>query len=334
MINLDEFLIHPGPIFDVRSPLEYTQGRVPGAINLPLFTNEERAAVGTTYKQVGQQEAVMQGLSFIGPKLVSFVEKARLHVHGEFARVHCWRGGMRSSSMALLLKTVGIKPVILEGGYKNFRRWVLETFEKPYQLKVLGGFTGCGKTSILNVLRNMGEQVIDLEGFANHKGSTFGNIGMPSQPSNEQFENEIAYLLRTFDNSKPIWIEDESSLVGTCSIPQPFFFQMSQSPMILINRPLEVRLNIINEEYSQLKTEELSEKLMEAIQRISKRLGGVRTEEVISNIQSQKMLEAAELVLQYYDKAYAHSLSRRQSPKTIFDAGTMSSMECAKALIS
>jgi tRNA 2-selenouridine synthase len=330
MIKLDEFLIHTGPIFDVRSPSEFTQGRIPGAVNLPLFTDQERASVGTTYKQVGQQEAIMQGLSFVGPKLVSYIEKALQHTQEEFVKVHCWRGGMRSSSMAWLLKTAGMKPITLQGGYKNFRKWVLGIFEKPYQLKVLGGFTGCGKTKILNALRNIGEQVIDLEGFANHRGSTFGNFGMPSQPSSEQFQNEIAVALSKLDISRPIWIEDESSMIGTCSIPNSFFSQMSASPMHLIQRPLEARLDILEEEYSHFKSEDL----IEATLRISKRLGGLRSKEIVEHIQDQKFKQAAEVVLQYYDKAYNHSLSRRKPPQSILEAGAMTSSECALALIS
>ncbi len=328
MIPLEEFLIHPGPIFDVRSPSEYAHGRIPGALNLPLFTDDERAAVGTTYKQVGQQEAVMQGLSFVGPKLTTFVEDARKHIPGEYAKVHCWRGGMRSSSMAWLLKTAGIKTLTLEGGYKTFRQWVLEMFEKPYKLKVLGGFTGCGKTALLQELRKRGEQVIDLEGLANHRGSAFGSLGMPPQPSSEQFQNEIACQLHAFDKERPIWIEDESSLVGTCSIPKPFFDQMGQAPLYVINRPLEVRLANLHEAYSHITRQDL----IKATQRITKRLGGQRAKEIIENLESENFHQAAELVLQYYDKTYAHSITRRDRPKITIEAGFMTCEDFVKTM--
>jgi tRNA 2-selenouridine synthase len=231
--------------------------------------------------------------------------------------------------MAWLLQTAGIKTVTLQGGYKTFRQWALDMFEQPYQLKVLGGLTGCGKTGILHALRQIGEQVIDLEGLANHRGSAFGNLGMASQPSSEQFQNELAWQLRSFDKTKPIWIEDESSLVGTCSIPKPFYQQISEGKLYLIQRPLEARIDILKQEYSQIGMTDL----IQATQRISKRLGGARTQEVINHLQSHNLQQAAELILQYYDKAYTHSITRRNRPQIHFDAGFLPSEACAKQLL-
>lgn len=301
------FIQMPGTILDVRSPGEFLQGRIPGAINLPLFTNEERAIVGTLYKQQGKEAAVLEGLRIVGPKLASFVTTAQNAVGDGYAKVHCWRGGMRSGSMAWLLKTAGMKTVTLEGGYKAFRKWVLQVLATPRQVVVIGGLTGSGKTSLLHALQRYGEQVLDLEKLANHRGSSFGMLGMGEQPSVEQFENEIAMQWARFDLSRPVWIEDESRMVGICKIPDPLFAMMSQAPLYLIERPLSERLNNLHTDYGHVPFSELKH----ATQRISKRLGGARSQEVISLIDENRLAEAAQLVLQYYDATYSHMLKRR-----------------------
>jgi len=329
-LELDQFLELPGTIFDVRSPSEHTQGRIPNSVSLPIFNDEERAAVGTAYKQESREKAIDLGLEFVGPKLKDYIRLAKGHLDVGCAKIHCWRGGMRSSSMAWLFNNAGIESVTLNGGYKTFRKWALETFEKPYEFKVLGGFTGCGKTEILQALHDLAEQALDLEGLANHRGSSFGNLGMPPQPSTEQFQNEIAYQLSTFDADKPIWVEDESTMIGFCRIPEGIFSQMREAKLTIIERPIDERLEILQQNYSSGHPQEW----IKATQKISKKLGGARTQEVIDNIKSGHLENAAKLVLQYYDKTYEHSLSRGESERIIrrFQAKGKSSQDIAARL--
>lgn len=300
-LDIKEFLHRPGPIVDVRSPGEYTHAHIPEALSLPLFSDAERAQVGTTYKQVGPKPALIEGLACVGPKLATFAESAsRL---GPNVRLYCFRGGMRSQSMSWLFELTGIKTVTLKGGYKAFRRFVLQKLCQTYHFKVIGGLTGCGKTEKLNDLRKNGEQVLDLEALAGHRGSAFGLLGMPPQSSNEHFENKLAMALSLLNPELPIWVEDESRMIGVCKIPDGLFQQLSTAPFYLLECPLEERLNRLLTDYGSFPVEQLEA----AVQRISKRLGGVRTKEIVNLLQEQNLAEACLLLLKYYDSAYLHS---------------------------
>lgn len=325
---LNEFLQMPGVIFDVRSPGEFTQGRIPGALNLPLFSDAERASIGTAYKHQGKDQAVELGLQLVGPKMYDFVSIAKQHAPEGTAKVHCWRGGMRSAAMAWLLKFAGIRTVVLKGGYKVFRTWSLERFSQPYSFIVLGGMTGSGKTQVLESLQAAGEQVLNLESAANHRGSSYGMLGMPPQPSTEQFENEIAFRLAAFDQGRPIWIEDESRQIGTCHIPAALYKQMRQAPVIFMDVPLEERLQRLVKEYGNAPQEQL----IAATQRISKHLGGLRTKQIIEAGQQNRLHDAISLVLQYYDAAYDYDLSRRRQQVTKITGQSLSPSSWASEL--
>lgn len=327
-LSLSDFIASPGAILDVRSPGEFSQGCIPGALNFPLFSDAERAQVGTTYKQMGRQQAIDLGLRLVGPKLADFAERGREYATDGCVRVHCWRGGMRSASMAWLLQTAGLHAVTLQGGYKTFRRWALESFSRQVSLIVVGGLTGAGKTAILHALRELGEQVIDLEGLAHHRGSSYGMFGMPPQPSTEQFENLLAMELGRCDPLRPIWVEDESHLVGTCKIPDLFFAQMRQSPLFVIERPLEERLSILLHDYGKIDPLHL----MQATKRLSKRLGAVRTHEVLEHIEAGRLREAVVEILRYYDAAYLQGLTKRQQPMHSLVHGELSFREWAMQL--
>ena len=180
------------PVIDVRSPAEFRQGHIPGAINLPLFDDQERKEVGTLYKQVNREAAIFAGFEFIGKKLADLARQGvKLAGRKKKLLVHCWRGGMRSQSMSWLFETTGISCALLDGGYKSFRKHVREQLALPITLKVLGGKTGSGKTLLLSRIQQLGEQIIDLEALAHHKGSAFGALGEPEQPTTEQFENHL-----------------------------------------------------------------------------------------------------------------------------------------------
>lgn len=303
-LGVEEFLEHPGVLFDVRSPGEYTHGRIPGALSLPLFTDDERARVGTTYKQCGKDAAVLLGLQLTGPKLASFVEMARAASKDADIRVHCWRGGMRSGSMAWLLETAGMVPVTLQGGYKSFRHWCSNLCAKSRRYIVLGGMTGVGKTEKLRELQARGEQVLDLEALACHRGSAFGAQG--PQPSTEQFENEIAMQLAKFSHDRPVWLEDESRLIGTCYIPQAIFTAMKEAEYVLLEAPRDERLARLCREYGQ----QSHEQLIASTSKLAKQLGGLRTAQAIEAITHGHIQDAASMLLEYYDSTYAYSMKK------------------------
>jgi tRNA 2-selenouridine synthase len=327
-IHIDQFLslarLHP--VLDVRSPGEYLHAHIPGAFSLPLFTDEERKIVGTTYKQQSREAAIKVGLEFFGPKMRSMVEEVErlcLERGGKTVLVHCWRGGMRSAGVAWLLDLYGFKVYTIIGGYKFFRRWVLQEFQMPRKLKILGGYTGSGKTEVLKQLGAKGERIVDLESLANHKGSAFGNIGLAAQPNQEMFENLVAFELyfsaakkngalteSILDNGeeKCLWLEDESQRIGTVNIPQPLWQQMRKADVYFLDIPFAERLKHITEEYGQLE----KEKMIAAIERIQKRLGGMETKLAISFLDEDKMEDAFRVLLKYYDKWYLKGLNNRK----------------------
>ena len=198
------------PVVDVRSPSEFAHGHIPGAANVPLFNDAERSEIGTLYKHAGREPAVTRGLAIAGPKARQLVETVRDIAPGKDLVVHCWRGGMRSESFAWMLRQCEMSPRVLRGGYKSFRRAAHTEFATVRNVITLSGLSGSGKTQILLALRDAGEQVLDLEGLANHRGSAFGGIGLPPQPTVEQFENELFLEWRSFDRDRPVWIESES----------------------------------------------------------------------------------------------------------------------------
>lgn len=295
------------PIIDVRSPAEYASGHIPGAYNIPLFDNRERAIVGTTYKQVGRQEALLEGLDLVGPKMRSFVEEAHRLAPDKKVRVHCWRGGMRSESFAWLLRTAGMHVSTLEGGYKAYRSHVLESLAQPVQLYLVGGETGTGKTDILHALVERGEQAIDLEALAHHKGSSFGGIGQSKQPSTEQFHNDLYDRWRKLDLSRRIWLEDESFSIGSVQLPYELWEQMKSATMIQVALPKEERIKRLVKEYGhQDRTA-----LITAIQRIEKRLGGLRTQQALADLAANRLDLVADNLLTYYDRSYHRNMERR-----------------------
>jgi tRNA 2-selenouridine synthase len=297
-----------GPILDVRAPAEYAQGHIPGALSLPLFTDEERARIGTTYKQVNPEKAVLLGLDFFGPKMRRMVEEAKKLAPGQEVRLHCWRGGMRSGAVQWLLELGGLKVNLLDKGYKDYRHWALAEMARPRQLRVLGGYTGSGKTAVLHALAAQGEPVLDLEKLANHLGSSFGSLGQPPQPTQEQFENDLAAALAALPTDRPIWVEDESRTIGSLGIPNEFFAQMQAAPLLVLDVPREARVRYLAADYGRHDAGELAS----AVLRLRKRLGGLVTKEALGAIAENDMPRMVELVLAYYDKTYGYGLEGRK----------------------
>jgi tRNA 2-selenouridine synthase len=299
------------PVIDVRSEKEYFQGHIPGAINLPLFNNEERVVVGTLYKNSGRYASVLKGLELAGPKLADFVKQLHKITDQKQLLVHCWRGGMRSESMAWLFQVAGYDVFVLEGGYKSYRRFIRERLSRPANIIVLGGLTGSGKTELLHLLGQMGEQVLDLEELACHKGSVFGGFGLPIQPTNEQFENDIFAAWEKIDPSRPVWIEDESRMIGNVSIPDPLFEQMNRAMMIRVETGIEQRIHRLVGEYSKVEKKDLQH----AVLKIGEKLGGTNTKTALAAIDTGDFDTVAGLALSYYDKTYMHSILKRKNPE-------------------
>ena len=305
------------PVIDVRAPSEFRQGHIPGALNIPLFSDEERRVVGTAYKQINKEAAMYKGLDFAGKKLVALAKEGERHAGGKRTLlVHCWRGGMRSKSMVWLFETMGLKCYLLKGGYKTYRNYVLTQFERPIKILVLGGRTGSGKTDILYHLEQKGEQIIDLEGLAHHKGSAFGALGEHPQPSTEQFENKLHEAISRLDPQKLTWIEDESRNVGRCVIPGPFYQQMKESRIVFLDISRELRAGHLVKHYAGYKPEELKD----CILKISKRLGGDRTREALESVESSDFNRTAMITLHYYDKTYMFSLEKNHKEYEVIES--------------
>lgn len=296
-------------ILDVRSPLEYKQAHIPNAISFPIFTDEQRTVVGTQYKQVSREKAIKTGLDYFGPKMRSMIERVEellLKKSDKKVYIHCWRGGMRSNAVAWLMDIYGFDVYLLNGGYKAYRKWVLETLSFPFKYKIIGGFTGSGKTVLLHELEEMGKMVLDLEKIAVHKGSTFGHIGLPPQPSQETFENELCQML-FINKEQEIWIEDESQRIGLVQIIKPMWQNMLNCELYFITVPFEKRLQNILNEYGLLDVIELEN----AINRIQKKLGGLEMKKAIDYLHQKDLHSCFEILLKYYDKYYENALSKR-----------------------
>ena len=344
--TVEEFieLAEKYPVIDVRSPGEFAHAHIPGAFSLPLFTDEERKVVGTLYKQESREAAIKKGLEYFGLKMVKCVEEAEA-IAIEFAKkhkgtegsktllLHCWRGGMRSAGVAWLLDLYGFNVYTLVAGYKAFRQWVLAQFANDYFLKIIGGYTGSGKTDVLRHIQKQGALAIDLEGLASHKGSAFGAINMPPQPGQEMFENMLALELKEKsrhndlerDNGQrnPIYLEDESQRIGLVNIPNGIWKQMRVQPVLFLQIPFEERLKHIITGYGKCD----NEKLINAIIRIKKRLGGIETKNAVNYLLEDNTIEAFRILLTYYDKMYKKGLEKRPDWQLLFSEITFEKID-------
>jgi tRNA 2-selenouridine synthase len=330
MLAVPAFLAAGGALVDVRSPAEFAQGHIPGSHNLPLFDDAGRASVGTLYKQQGRQAAVLHGLALVGPKLEAIAaELAELAAAtpGQQLRLLCWRGGMRSASVAWLAGQIDLPVLRLDGGYKAFRRWALALFERPWPLRLLGGRTGTGKTDLLLALAERGVAVVDLEGLAHHRGSSFGGLGLPPQPSSEHYENRLALALSALEDAPEIWLEAESAQVGRCRIPAGLWRQMRAAPALEVQRPLEQRVAQLVAVYGVQEPAALAE----ATNRIARRLGPQRTAAALEAIERRDWAGACRQMLDYYDRCYDHDLSGHASQPV--DLGDLSPAQAADLLV-
>lgn len=338
IVSTEDFLNLPAhvPIIDVRSPSEFAAGHIEDAINLPLFDDDQRAQIGLAYKEFGQEEAVIDGLEIVGPKMAGFAKNVkellskrnRSVADDRRVRIHCWRGGMRSRSFGWLMEQVSLQPLILDGGYKSFRSTVLHSFQQPYNLMVLSGLTGAGKTKYLHLLERRSEQVIDLEGIANHRGSAFGGVGLGAQPTTESFENQLFHQLSQSDNRRRIWVEDEGNRIGSVNVPNAFYQQIRHSPAVFIDASIDRRLDHLLEVYGDLDLSGLAF----SIEKIRKRLGGQHVVAAIEALDNKDFRTAAAIVLKYYDKTYLKAVD--SMPREVTATFSAQSMDDAAVVDS
>ncbi len=304
-------------IIDVRSPSEFQAGHLPGAVNVPLFSDSERAIVGTLYKQISPAAALKRGLEIAGSKMAGLVESIQLATASSDKKIliHCWRGGKRSKAVHWLMTFAGIDASLLDGGYKQYRKAMQDYFENsstPYH--ILGGCTGSGKTEVLNALENRGEQIIDLEKLANHKGSAFGGIGEPDQPTTEQFENDLFLAFLDLDPHKPIWLENESKSIGKVYLPDGLWKKMRSSVLYTIDVDKEVRLERALKYYSD---DVHLDVIKGSFDKIKKRLGGLAYQNAIDALEQKDLKTAGAIALAYYDKSYNYQIGNWPSDKSV-----------------
>lgn len=334
-VSIQEFmqLATKYPVFDTRSEGEYAYAHIPGAYSLPIFNNNERAKIGTIYKQKSRKSAIRTGLNYFGKNLNNYIQQVEqildnLNIDNtKPILVHCWRGGMRSNAMAWLLSFYGFDVVLLNGGYKAYRNWVLTQLALPFKFNALGGLTGSGKTSALRKLADS-LPVIDLEALASHKGSAFGALNMPEQPSQEFFENKLVQALQPYYSineqgllvqPKTIWIENESQRIGNLNLTNAFYQTLLNAKLYITDVSFNVRLKNIINEYGNIDKSQL----LEAIKRIQKRLGGLATSQAINALQQQHIETCFTILLNYYDKAYYKAWERNKRQHTNIKAETI-----------
>jgi tRNA 2-selenouridine synthase len=309
-LSVEEFLSlrHILPVIDVRSEGEFAQGHIEGAINIPLLNNEERIIVGTTYKRKGQPEAIREGFRLVGPRLADIIKQTEKISAGKEIIVYCWRGGMRSSNFSQFAGMAKIKSQTVKGGYKAYRQFALEYFKKPLQIILIGGCTGSGKSEILRELATQGEQILDLENLAHHKGSAFGSLMQLPQPTTEQFHNNLFEEILKLDLSKRIWVEDESITIGGVYLPPDFWSQMKASPVVEMQVSKEVRIQRLVNEYGPANREEF----LAAMGRIVKKLGGQHYNAAKEKLLQGDMASVIDILLTYYDKTYLASMEQKK----------------------
>lgn len=333
LVDIEVFLELRGstPVLDVRSEGEFFQSHIPGSINLAILNNEDRKTVGIVYKNEGSLQAVIKGFELVGPRFHLIIKEATRLFPEKKILIYCWRGGMRSEIMSWVLGLAGFEIFRLKGGYKSYRSLTYEVVRQKRKFLVLGGKTGVGKTDLLHHLKKLGENIIDLEGLAKHKGSSFGGIGQDPQPSIEQFENLLAEELFHISDSREIWIENESKRIGKVILIKELYDNIINSPLIEIHKTKEERIHHIKNEYGQLPNEELKS----AVKRLQKKLGSLRTTEAIEAIDNHQPDLWINNLLQYYDKAYDYDLTENPRDQSLnLDLGNIDYKRSCQKLLS
>ncbi|GFN31455.1 tRNA 2-selenouridine(34) synthase MnmH [Paenibacillus xylaniclasticus] len=318
---------------DVRSPSEYAESTIPGSLNIPLFDDAERAEVGTIYKQVSVQAAKDRGLELFSAKLPAFI-KAFEQIKDQKA-VFCWRGGMRSKTTATVLSLMGIRVYRLTGGYRTYRRWVVETLEH-FELKprpiVLLGHTGTGKTVILRQLQDEGHPVLDLEGMAGHRGSIFGHVGLKAH-NQKTFDSLLLNELLKYEDSPYVLLEGESKRIGKVVLPEFLLNKKKEADQLFIQLPIEERVRHIVEDYEPWN---YKQELMKGFNHIRDRIHTPIAKQIGMYLEADQFHEAVRLLLEYYyDPRYEYAMQQYEQARVVIDAKTIAeATQAIKAYLS
>ncbi len=300
-----ECLLDTHLVVDVRTPLEYAEDHIPGAVNVPILSNEERVEIGTLHNEAGPHAARIRGLEMTAHRMPAMVAAIAQAAAGRPILVYCWRGGLRSKTVASILDLTGYRTVQLTGGYKAFRRHVMayfEPFRPPGPLVVIHGMTGIGKTEFVLGIKSDHFTVIDLEGLACHRGSAFGELGLTQDISQKHFETLLWDAFRKAPAGRPVIVEGESKRIGKLSLPGNMYEVMQESAKVWCQASLETRVRRLIAEYGN---PVYREEMAEALKRIGKRLGGDKCAEIAGYLERWELEPfTTELIRHYYDKVY------------------------------
>jgi tRNA 2-selenouridine synthase len=300
-------------VVDTRSPAEYAEDRIPGALSAPVLDDAERAGVGTLYKQVSPFDAKKRGAAWVARNIAAHVESLFFEKPKTWRPlVYCWRGGKRSGAMAHVLREIGWEAATLEGGYRAYRRWVLEQLEtvpSKFEFHVVHGPTGSGKSRLLGVLAESGAQTLDLEALAAHRGSVLGGLPGRAQPSQKWFESQLLHAMSALDASKPVFVEGESKKIGQLQVPAALIERMRASRCVLLDTPLEARVTLLLEEYRHFVADT---RVLEAqLDCLAALHGRARIDEWKALAARGAWREfVARLLVEHYDDAYRRSSER------------------------
>lgn len=300
-------------VIDTRSESEFAEDRLPGALNWPSLTDAQRAEIGTEYKQRSPFDAKKRGAVMVARNIAAHIERDVLQQTKDWKPlVYCWRGGKRSGALALVLDQIGFSVHLLEGGYRAYRRALiaaLDELPRRFEYRVVCGTTGSGKSRLLQVLRDLGAQVLDLEALANHRGSVLGLVPGQPQPGQKQFESRLWDALRGFDSARPVWIESESKKVGDLRVPDALVQCMRASPCFVLELELPARVALLCNEYRHF---------VEDTPAFCERLDALRALRGIAVVQRWQVWAGAgrtadvvrELLTDHYDPIYLQSMRR------------------------
>lgn len=303
-------------VIDVRAPLEFAEDHLPGAMSLPVLSDEERARVGTIYKQVSPFDARKIGAALVARNAAQHIESQLMEKPGGWRPlVYCWRGGQRSNSFATILRQIGWRVEVLEGGYRSYRRAVVETLYDrplPFRLIRLDGNTGTAKTALLPMLQARGMQVVDLEGLAGHRGSILGSVA-GGQPSQKGFESGLITSFQALDPARPVVVEAESARIGALRLPPALWHAMIRAPRVEIEAPVTARAAYLARAYADLLAD--PDTLTGLLDRLRALVGADRVAEWTAMVGARDWLALAEgLVVHHYDPAYSRARKRDEAP--------------------
>lgn len=322
-------------VIDVRTPAEFADDHISGAINLPVLSNQQRIDIGTIYKQIGSFEAKRAGAALVAQNIATHLQQSLADKPRNWRpMVYCWRGGQRSGAMAQILSDIGWHVKLIDGGYKRYRRDVLKRLDEiPPKLRFikLGGTAGTAKTHILRAANALGVQIIDLEGLARHRGSLLGIEPDADQPAQRLFESEIAHCLEQFDSTRPVFVEAESNKIGQLHIPAALFASMRSAKTVLVTAPLKARVVFLQQDYQHMTTQ--PERLLPLFDGLVKRYGRdiVDGWKALSSAGNWDSL-IADLLETHYDPAYRRSASAHGHEVILeIDAGSLDATAIQKA---